>query len=131
MVYLDTNVVVRFLVNDDKVQAQAAKTLIDDHDVSVLWTVLLEVAWVLQSGYKVKPVDAAEALLAFLGLPKVHCENVQSMVVATDLVRNGMDLPDAIHLVQVAEDSQMASFDKKFLERGRRAGYDIYDPQVR
>lgn len=51
MTALDTNVVVRFLVNDDDQQAQRARALIAAGNVHIPPTVLLETEWVLRSAY--------------------------------------------------------------------------------
>ena len=45
MIALDTNVVVRFLVNDEAVQARRAHALIEANSVFVPVTVLLETEW--------------------------------------------------------------------------------------
>ena len=49
MLAIDTNVVVRYLVNDDHAQAAQARRLIDNNDVFVCTTVLLETDGVLRA----------------------------------------------------------------------------------
>src|SRR5271165_3450212 len=51
MLAIDTNLVVRYLVGDDPGQAARARSLIDNNDVFVCTTVLLETEWVLRSVY--------------------------------------------------------------------------------
>ena len=67
MIALDTNVLVRFLVEDDKAQAAAAAALVDravedDDPLFVSDVVLCEVVWVLEYSYKVARADVAGAL---------------------------------------------------------------------
>lgn len=52
---IDTNVVVRFLTNDDKRQAKAARAAIEAGDIFITTTVMLESEWVLRSGYGFTP----------------------------------------------------------------------------
>jgi predicted nucleic acid-binding protein len=130
MISLDTNVIVRFLVADDLPQAEKARVLIKSNDVQVLWTVLLEVSWVLQSGYSVSAVEAGEAILSFLGIPQVHCDAPELFVEAVELTRSGMALPDAIHLVQSKSASAFATFDKKLYAKAQSSGYSVLVPDV-
>ena len=57
MIGLDTNVLVRFLVEDDEIQLAKARALINresrsDHRVMISLLVLLETEWVLRSRYE-------------------------------------------------------------------------------
>ena len=65
MIGLDTNVLVRFLVDDDEIQSARARRLIekaisDEESLFVSDVVLCETFWVLASAYKVarKEIDA-------------------------------------------------------------------------
>ena len=49
MLAVDTNVVLRILLNDDTTQADIARRLVASHDIWVPLTVLLEAEWVLRS----------------------------------------------------------------------------------
>lgn len=67
MIALDTNVVVRFLVEDDKTQSAKAARLIDqaiarDQTLFVSEVVLCETVWVLRSSYRVSRAAVAEVL---------------------------------------------------------------------
>lgn len=55
MMVLDTNILARYLLNDDMVQAKAAARLLASHrHFTVPPTVLLELAWVAQ-GQRLHP----------------------------------------------------------------------------
>jgi predicted nucleic-acid-binding protein len=67
MIALDTNVLVRFLVEDDKAQAAAAAALVKraidaDEALFVAEVVLCEVVWVLDFSYKVPRAEIVDAL---------------------------------------------------------------------
>ena len=77
MIALDTNVVVRFLVNDEAAQARRARALIEANSVFVPVTVLLETEWVLRGGYRLPRADVVRLLRALLGLPDLSTEDPQ------------------------------------------------------
>ena len=52
MIAFDTNLLVRLAVNDDEYQADIAEQLINNSEVFISRTVLLETEWVLRSVYK-------------------------------------------------------------------------------
>lgn len=118
---LDTNVVVRFLVGDDPVQAQKVYSLFKEAEknrqefyVSIL--VVLEVIWVIESVYHIK----REKLLASLGdLTKMHIfrfehyEAIQSFIL--DAYDNKYDLSGLLiaHCAAQKRASCVLTFDKK------------------
>jgi predicted nucleic acid-binding protein len=75
MLAIDTNLIVRYLVGDDPGQAARARRLIDNNDVFVCTTVLLETEWVLRSVYGFSAAQCAKALSDFAGLPGVSLED--------------------------------------------------------
>lgn len=57
-VAIDTNVLVRFLTEDDEAQAAAAARIMESASVvSVLTIVLTETTWVLRRAYKYTPTN--------------------------------------------------------------------------
>ena len=71
MIALDTNVLVRFLVEDDKAQTAAAVALVKravaaDEGLFVTDIVLCEVVWVLRYSYEVPRLEIVHAALASL-----------------------------------------------------------------
>ena len=71
MLAVDTNVVVRYLANDDTAQAARAQRLLARDDVFVPLTVLLEAEWVLRGAFGIPAADVVRALRGFAGLPRV------------------------------------------------------------
>lgn len=69
---VDTNVLIRVAVQDDKHQAHlAAKALQEAALVAVPLPVLCEFVWVLRRGYKISTTDIAEAIHRLM-----NCNNV-------------------------------------------------------
>jgi predicted nucleic-acid-binding protein len=110
---IDTNVVVRFLVADDKRQAKAARDAIEAGDIFIARTVLLESEWVLRSGYDFAPTRIAVALRGLAGLPGVTVEEPLVLAQALDWMESGMDFADALHLAKAAGCAAFLSFDRK------------------
>jgi predicted nucleic-acid-binding protein len=113
---IDTNVIVRFLTGDDKVQARAARTLIEAGDIFIATTVLLESEWVLRSGYDLAPGRIVAALRDLAGLPGVAVEEPARLAQALDWMSKGIDFADALHLAKAQGCSAFLSFDRKLIK---------------
>ena len=115
MIAVDTNVLVRYLTNDDADQARkAAKLLAGADAILVPHTVLLELAWVLRSVYDLSPRTIHMAMLRVLGLPNVHIENAERIAQALSCYEQGMDFADALHLALSADADRLVTFDQRF-----------------
>jgi len=130
MTAIDTNVLVRFLTNDDPEQAEKAKRLIGSTAVTVGPTVLLETAWVLKGAYKCNKDQIVKALRAFAGLPMVSIERSFEMVRALDWCEAGMEIADAIHLSLAMDDGGFATFDQRPLGSATELGISVvFEPE--
>jgi len=70
---VDTNVLVRAVVQDDPAQAsRAAQTLTDAERIAVALPCLCEFVWVLLRVYGFQPADAAAAIRALLATANVE-----------------------------------------------------------
>ncbi|HOO71600.1 MAG TPA: type II toxin-antitoxin system VapC family toxin [Spirochaetota bacterium] len=93
---VDTNIIIRFLVNDDKKQGQLVKKLFEDTEkrggsLLISVPVLLEVLYVLKSVYGFKREDILMALESLITLPILIFEK-------TDVVQNFISAGKDIHL---------------------------------
>jgi predicted nucleic acid-binding protein len=75
LIVVDTNIVVRFAVNDDADQAVMAKGLFENHTVSISRTVALETEWVLRSRYGKARKQIAEYFDMLLAMKSVHAHH--------------------------------------------------------
>lgn len=119
MIAVDTNVVVRLLVNDDPVQARRARKLIKAGDVLIPLTVLLETEWVLRYTYELDATEILRLLRDLLGLPGVKVEDAARLARALDWFERGMDFADALHIASSGEADAFATFDEKLQRRAR------------
>ena len=125
---IDTNVVVRYLTDDEPEQAARAKAAVNAGSVFVSTTVLLESEWVLRSVYGFTAGEVAAALRAFSGLPGVSVENPVLLAQALDLAEKGMDFADALHLGAAVRCEAMLTFDRQFIESARHASVRVTEP---
>lgn len=122
MVTLDTNIWVRYLTNDDELQAARAMKLLANSDAVFLpKTVLLEIEWVLRAAYRVKPADIHRSLLHILGLPMVIAESASQVAAALDYFAVGYDFADALHLASSDTAEAVYTFDEQFIRKGKHA----------
>lgn len=120
MISVDTNVIVRLLVNDDPQQGAAARRLFESNEIWIGVTVLLEAAWVLESVYGLSATRVAKVLRGLLGLPSVRVENAGAVAAALDAVGDGIEFADALHLLRVPEGAEFATFDRRLARSGRK-----------
>lgn len=94
MLAIDTNVIIRYLTNDDPEQSPRARRLIDGQPVFVAVTVVLEAEWVLRSAYGYGQAAIVGALRRFGGLPTVELEDAA-------IVSSALDLSEAEWILQM------------------------------
>jgi predicted nucleic-acid-binding protein len=122
MIAIDTNVVVRFLVNDDPEQARRARRLIESESVFLSTSVLLETEWVLRAAYQRPRAPVLAMLRAFLGLPSVIAQDLRVAITALEWAERGMDFADALHLAGCPSCDAFATFDRALSKMARIAG---------
>jgi hypothetical protein len=69
VIAVDTNILVRFLTNDDKKQAELARKAMRDNEIWLSKTVLLETEWVLRYSYDFDPRQILGGFRALLDFP--------------------------------------------------------------
>ena len=123
MIALDTNILARYLLDDEPVQARAARWLLADAKAEY-WipvTVVLELAWVLRKGDAPRSV-VMERLRDLLSLRNVRVQNADPVFQALRWAAQGMDLADALHLVLSGKAERFATFDEALVKQARKLG---------
>jgi predicted nucleic-acid-binding protein len=121
MIAVDTNVVVRYLLEDDVAQTDRAEVVLRSGALLVPKTVVLETAWVLRARYRFDRVAIASGLRRLLGLPGVAVEDPEAVAQALDLHDQGFDFADALHLASSRRADTFATFDHALRRRARHA----------
>lgn len=110
MIGLDTNLVVRFLVQDDEAQAALATevftSLSSDRPGFIGSVVLAEISWVLARAYKAGRDEIADAIEGLLRSEEIIIENTEAGYRALAVYRDGsaVDFADAL----IAETARLA-----------------------
>ena len=123
MIALDTNILARYLLDDEPAQARAARRLLADAKAEY-WipvTVVLELAWVLRKGDAPRSV-VMERLRDLLSLRNVRVQNADPVFQALRWSAQGMDLADALHLVLSGKAERFATFDEALVKQARKLG---------
>ncbi len=120
MLAVDTNVIVRYLVRDDRGQAERTDDLIRNNRIWITKTVLLETEWVLRDTYSLERQRIANLLRAVAGITTVQVEDEVEVASALDWFAAGMDFADALHLASSTRTLEFATFDRKFVAKAAR-----------
>ena len=122
MMVLDTNILARYLLNDDIVQAKAAARLLASHRrFTVPPTVLLELAWVLKVNGCTRD-EIVKGLRLLLGLPNFKPKEMEALCYALQWFEQGMDFGDALHLALSADGEAFCTFDKALVRQAESVG---------
>lgn len=112
---MDTNVLVRAVVQDDPVQASiAAKVLTEAELIAVALPCLCEFVWVLRRVYGFQPADAATAIRALLATANVEV-NRPAAEAGLAVLEAGGDFADGViaHEGAWLGGETFVSFDRK------------------
>jgi predicted nucleic-acid-binding protein len=119
MIGIDTNILIRYLTNDDETQAATVKKYFNDMQAKherlfVSLAVTLECIWVLESGYNLDNDSILDALNSLLGLSLLKFEHDDSILNIIHARRKG-DLSDQIigNIGHSSGCSTTMTFDKK------------------
>jgi predicted nucleic-acid-binding protein len=122
MLAVDTNILVRFLANDDARQSALVRNLFLTEKIWIAKTVLLETDWVLRKVYGLDESAIRFALSRVLALPGVKVEDVAAVSKALLLGDHGIDFADALHLSSRPSGAGFVTFDRPLLRKAKRAG---------
>ena len=119
MIGLDTNVVVRYLVQDDPDQSAMASTVIDaltEKDPGFLSLVtVVELYWVLRRAYKISTARCGELVEGLLDARELRVDQDSIVRAALTVSRGGLDFADAViaELGRVAGCEHTVTFDQR------------------
>jgi len=124
-IFVDTNVFLRFLTNDDAAKAARAGRMFREaidgglaRRTSLL--VIAEIIWTLESYYGLSKSQIAKMVEKILNTPNLECEETARILQALDLyVRQNIDFIDAYHAHYLKDIglAQIATFDRKHFGR--------------
>ena len=120
MIALDTNVLVRFLVQDDPLQAQLATDIVeqltDDAPGFLSREVLIELVWVLERASRFGRAEIAIAIGDLISATELEIEGADAVAPALELYRNdGFGFADLMIAAAARRVGavELVTFDKK------------------
>ena len=124
MIALDTNALVRMLVEDDTAQAQIVQQIVSFAEqksitILILPEVLLETVWVLESVYGIERAEITRFLHALLGASAFAISHDSVVRSAIRQYQKGSDFADALIVGQAKKEKALAlfSFDRRLSRR--------------
>jgi predicted nucleic-acid-binding protein len=120
VIAVDTNVLVRLVTNDDRVQSPRAAELFIREDVFISKTVLLETEWVLRAAYELSSAAIRGAFERLTAVPSVTVEDSPAVARALTWYSAGMDFADALHLAGSGASTSFATFDRPLSKRAKK-----------
>jgi predicted nucleic-acid-binding protein len=123
--FVDTDVFLRFLTNDDLVKAKRVETLFRQAikgQIQLITNLLViaEIVWALESFYHLGKTDIVSKVETFLNTPKLLCSEAEIIVMALALyVQQNMDVIDAFHAydLQAQGLTKIVTYDYKHFKR--------------
>ena len=124
-VFVDTNVFLRFLTQDDLAKAEKARRLFasavaGELVVETSLLVIAEIVWTLESFYGLTRAEVADQVVTILATPNFECPSKELLVEALlAYVERNVDFIDAFHAVSLGRrrDISLATFDRKHFRR--------------
>ncbi|KTE26949.1 MULTISPECIES: type II toxin-antitoxin system VapC family toxin [unclassified Sphingopyxis] len=108
---VDTNILARFMLDDDPVQSPLARDLVKA-GVFVPLTVLLELGWLLQSRYGLAREHLAASLIDLFDVPGIVLDDDRAVRAAVAAYAKGGDFADHLHLVAAKGVEAFVTFDR-------------------
>lgn len=121
---VDTNVVVRLLVEDDPRECAQAKRLFEEAIVFIPATVFMETEWVLRAVYQFSRDEIADAFVLLLRVKSVRVADRSLLETVIAHFAHGLDFADALHYA-LGGVQLMKTFDKAFIKRGKARGLHV------
>ena len=113
MIRIDTNYIVRYLVNDNEEMADIAEELILNKELFIANEILAEVVYVLLGVYEVSREEVANQLLELISFENITTSNAKVISNTFEIFKSkNLDFVDCL-LCAYSEDDEIVTFDKK------------------
>lgn len=112
-VYADSNIIIRFLIEDDPDKANSVLDFLKNNNVILPDLIVAEIFYVLKSNYKVKKSKICDQITDLLRNDHVKCNKDLLIKTLERLKKGNIDFPDA-YLATLSEidNKQVLSYDK-------------------
>ena len=117
---VDTNVLVRAIVNDDTAQSARAIAVLTEAEVFIPVTVILELERVLRCRYAFAPKVVAQAIAKITALGNVVVGEREAVLSAASRAAQGWDFAVALHVALSQGCDDFATLDAELAKRAAR-----------
>lgn len=115
MVMLDTNMILRYILDDNKKMADIVEEYITSCDVIITIEVIAEVVYVLRKVYSLERQMVSDEVKNFAALVKCNESDVLDFAIDTYATKN-LDFVDCVlYAYNKIDGFEIATFDKKLL----------------
>ena len=121
MIALDTNILIRLVVDDSPAQSLAAAQLVRDHEVFFPKSVIMESEWVFRHIYGFSREQIETFLWAVLDTSNTMVEDRPQVERAVEWYRQGADFADALDLATAGQ-ALFHTFDRQFCKGALKTG---------
>lgn len=113
MIRVDTNYVIRYLMNDNEEMAEKAEKILENEKVFLANEIIAEVVYVLEGVYQIKKDDIRNSLQELISFKNILVDNKQVMMNALTLYEEkNLDFVDCL-LCAYSPNEKILTFDKK------------------
>ena len=113
MIRIDTNYIVRYLINDNIEMANIAEKILTTNEVFISNEILAEVIYVLLGVYKIPKVEVANQLSELLNFSNIFVSDKKIINYALQLFKTkNLDFVDCL-LCAYSKEDKVITFDKK------------------
>ena len=127
MISIDTNILLRYALNDNPKLSQRAKEIIEGNVCQIPLLALAEFGFILGSFYEAKPAEIVRSTRTLMQLKTLRFEHESRVLQALAGVVAGVDWFDALLWAAAPAQHEFATLDKKFASKATKLGWQ---PQV-
>lgn len=123
MISLDTNILLRYALDDHATLSPIARSMLEERDCFVPLLALAEAGYVLQSLYQASGVELLAFAKALLESPRLSFESEERLPVALAGFKAGVDWFDAMLWASCPTTRPLATLDRKFARKAAALGW--------
>lgn len=115
MIIVDTNIILRYLLNDNDELNKKSIEIIDNNPIFIPTEVIVEVSYVLKKVYNVEKEKISEAIKLLLNMEGVQFQNKETIDLAFKIyAEKNFDIVDCmLYAYHMNEKYDIKTFDKK------------------
>lgn len=115
MIIVDTNIILRYLLQDNEEMSQIAIDIIDNNEIFIPTEVIIEASYVLRKVYKVEKEKIYEAIELLLDMEDVKFQNSKTIEMAFKIYsEKNLDIVDCmLFAYSKNEKYDIKTFDRK------------------